>query len=335
MNSKLPTLEDFKSKAKVLKEIKQIDKISTAQHELSKLYGYKNFNTIRPLLKENNSAFNKLPKSMTYYTATDGSIVNAQGLYRTADGYRTSADKTDDKIPKDEIERALIFIDHILIKRKTVNWRGSGSYGLKHHAERYLRHYKIYKNERDIGYVSNAALIIALDLRGFKLAVHEREYDFSLNISTNYTTEEYLVDDTLRNGQQNRCFYNAMINQKYIPFKDEILLNSNIPIENKNMLSRNHKIFLNELFDGLNEDMNYYSFSLIDKKKTKEFFQPLIDEGIVTKLSIHKSYGYSPKIFSYTGYILCNINLKLKKNRDFLFTIIDEPNLIEIISTIE
>lgn len=48
----LPTLNEFKSKAKELKNCGKFNKLGHAQDGLAKEFGYKDFNSIRPYLKE-------------------------------------------------------------------------------------------------------------------------------------------------------------------------------------------------------------------------------------------------------------------------------------------
>ncbi len=196
---KLPSMEDFKKQAKVLKISNKFQKLGHAQNALAQKFGFKDFNAIKTKLVERDLLFNKLPNKIKTYKLSTGAIVNSQGLYKTKDGYSTSAESNNAYTPKKEVEKALHFIDNVMEKRKTINLRGSTSYGLKHHAEAYIKHYNLFLE--DSYYISNAAFIIALDIRNFEIKELCDEYGrYSLNIQTNYKSFKGNFYDKLRHG---------------------------------------------------------------------------------------------------------------------------------------
>jgi len=198
-NTILPSMEDFKVQAKKLKLTGNFEKLGHAQNELAKQYGFKDFNSIKVQLREEEPIFSKLPNKIRTYKLSTGAIVNSQGLYKTKEGYSTSAKGNNDYTPKIEIEKSLYFIDNVMQKRKTINIQGSTSYGLKHFTEEYIRHYNLFNNGD--GYVSNAAFIIALDIRGYKIKeLVDDGGRVSLNIKTNYKSFRGNFYDKLRYG---------------------------------------------------------------------------------------------------------------------------------------
>jgi len=181
--SKLPSLENFKQEAINLKNTQKFSSLGHAQNALAKSYGFCDYNAIKPQLIEINYILNRLPKKIKIYTLLNGSLVNNSGLYKTKDGYKTDAYHSEKSyINKIEIEKALLFIDDILEKRKTINHKGGTSYSLKHYAEAYFKHYDIFDNY----YISNGAFIVALDIRNYTIYEELEGYIYNLNVYTNY-----------------------------------------------------------------------------------------------------------------------------------------------------
>lgn len=329
----LPTLEDFKQKVAGLKQLRNIEKSTHALHELAVLYGYKNYNSIKPYLVEKNAKFNKLPKDIKHYTTANGQIIDSRGLYKTSCGYLTHSDKDNSTIPKHEIKKALCFIDHLLVKRKTINKKASSSYGLKHHAEEYLRHYGLFKDDISGAYVSNAAMIVALDLRGFDISYNE--YNPGPNISTNYSTRKEISRNTIHSNRHNEEFYKARIRESFLPLKEDITLRSDINVTNTQALTKEHIKFLNLLISEKGKFIKVYKFLYFDKKRAKGFFQPLVNEGIISKLALTRSSDYSSNTYSNIGYFYSVYDLKFKDTINSLFVHTDNVDLIEYITTLE
>lgn len=196
----IPFMEDFKKEAKALKEQEQFNSLGHAQNALANQYGFKDYNAIKPHLIETNHKFNKLPKKIKEYKLSNGGLVINSGLWKTKDGYSTVGfHSTDSYISKIEIKKALLFIDSILQKRKTINRRGGTSYRLKHTAEAYIRHYNLFDNY----YISNGAFIVALDIRGYTIKELYYDYEYSLNIHTNYKKMPADFYQQLENGKYN------------------------------------------------------------------------------------------------------------------------------------
>lgn len=179
----IPLMEDFKKEAKVLKNKQKFDSLGQAQNLLANQYGYKDYNAIKPILVEKNHIFNKLPKKIKEYNLSNSGLVINSGLWKTKKGYSTCGfHSSNSYILKVEIKKALLFIDKILEKRQTINRQGGTSYGLKHQAEAYIRHYNLF----DDYYISNGAFIVALDIRGYLITELYSNHEYSLNIQTNY-----------------------------------------------------------------------------------------------------------------------------------------------------
>lgn len=269
-NKMLPSMEEFKLRAKELKEAQNIKSLGNAQNSLASEYGYKDYNSIKPYLVEKDYLFNKLPNKITTYKLNNGGIVNAQGLYKSKDGFRTSADVSKSHTPKEEIKRALYFIDHVLEKRKTINTKGSSSYGLKHYAEKYLNHFNIYD---DYSYISNAAMIIALDIRGFDIKELWHEGKCSLNIETNYKSFKGNFTDLLRAGK----FDYTRVDENELQIISSDYLERNGYKNIKNISSRYFNKLSNsavrEFFDKFSLHIYHLIKATLDLKNSKYYFE--------------------------------------------------------------
>jgi hypothetical protein len=193
---KLPSMEEFKVESKKLRISQNFEKLGHAQNSLAQKYGFKNYNSIKPMLIEKDALFNRLSNKINTYKLSTGAIVNIQGLYKTKNDYATDATISKYSIPRFEIEKALYFIDNVLEKRKTVN-PDYDSYVLKDYAEKYIKHYKLFGREY---YISNGAFIIALDIRGYIIKEIDDHKYYSLNIKTNYKSFRENFDNKLKNG---------------------------------------------------------------------------------------------------------------------------------------
>ena len=184
---KLPYLETFKEEAKQIKITSNFPSLGHAQNFLAQQYGFKDYNSIKVKLVSKNHKFDALPNKINQYQLSYGGIVTKYGLWKTKDGYTISNHYSKDSfLIKKEIKKALFFIDSVLEKRKTINHKGSSSYGLKHYAEEYIKHYNLYNKDY---YISNGAFIVALDIQGYTIKeIIEPGYIGSnnLNILTNY-----------------------------------------------------------------------------------------------------------------------------------------------------
>jgi hypothetical protein len=269
-NKILPSMEEFKLKSKKLKETKNIKSLGHAQNNLALEYGYKDYNSIKPYLVEKDYLFNKLPSKITTYKLSNGGMVNAQGLYKSKDGFRTVADVSKNHTPKDEVKRALYFIDHVLEKRKTINTKGSSSYGLKHHAEKYLNHFNIYD---DYSYISNAAMIIALDIRGYDIKELWHEGICSLNIETNYKSFKGNFTDLLRAGK----FDYTRVDENELQIISSDYLERNGYKNIKNISSRYFNKLSNSAVHEFFENFSLHIYHLIkatlDLKNSKYYFE--------------------------------------------------------------
>ncbi|RXJ99508.1 hypothetical protein CRU98_05635 [Arcobacter sp. CECT 8986] len=270
INKILPSMEEFKLQAKKLKETQKIKSLGHAQNNLAIKYGYKDYNAIKPHLVEKDHLFNKLPTKINTYKLRNGGIVNAQGLYKSKDGFRTVADVSKNHTPKEEIKRALYFIDHVLEKRKTINTKGSSSYGLKHHAEKYLNHFNIYD---DYSYISNAAMIIALDIRGFDIKELWHEGICSLNIETNYKSFKGNFTDLLREGK----FDYTRVDENELQIISSDYLERNGYKNIKNISSRYFNKLSNyavrKFFDKFSLHIYHLMKATLDLKNSKYYFE--------------------------------------------------------------
>lgn len=270
IKKKLPYMEEFKLRAKKLKQSQNIKSLGQAQNNLALEYGYKDYNSIKPYLIEKDHLFNKLDSKITTYKLRNGGIVNAQGLYKSKNGLRTTADISKNHTPKEEVKRALYFIDNVLEKRKTINTNGSSSYGLKHDAEQYLNHFKIFN---DYSYISNTAMIIALDIRGFDIKELWYEGECSLNIKTNYKSFRGNFNDLLKAGKFDYTRVNEnnlqIISSNYLEkqgYKDIRY----IPTNYFNKLSN---FTINKFFENFSLHIYHLVKSTRNLKNSKHFFE--------------------------------------------------------------
>jgi hypothetical protein len=273
---KLPSLEDFKTEAKQLKIAENIDKLGQAQNLLAKKYGFMDYNAIKPKLSSKDLSVSTLSKKITTYKISTGAIVNSQGLYKTKDGYVTYATVSKNYIHKFEIEKALYFIDNILEQRKTINYNSS-SYGLKHYAEDFINHYKLFNRD---SYISNGAFIIALDIRGYTIKEsNQKGWNYSQNIYTNFKSFKGVFDQKLNNGD----FDYIMEHKPYFTNKEELEKNNFFDAEN--IQSYYFSILENKTFAEYLSIFIYHMAKAMSFEKQNKFFIRIKKEELEEEFS--------------------------------------------------
>lgn len=281
---KLPSMEEFKIESKQLKISKGFDKLGHAQNSLAQKYGFKDYNAIKPKLVQSEPIFNKLPNKITTHKLSTGAIVNSQGLYKTKYGFTTNATISKSYIFKEEVEKALYFIDSVLEKRKSVNIQGLSSYGLKEYAENYIKHYRLF--DRDY-YISNGAFIVALDIRGYSIKESDGGEYFNKNIKTNYKNFKYNFNTMLSKGEFD---YTLKPNNTLPIFNNIIQLEDNNFKNSKNIPSHHFDILENRntaeaFFEYLSVFIYHMVKAMNSQNEAKFYF-------LVTKEELEKKFSY-------------------------------------------
>lgn len=124
---------------------------------------------------------NITPTHNRYKTLSNGLVVNTSGLFIDSKGFRNDGSESTNDFKREEVVKALLFINTVLEKRKTINKTVGTSYSLKNRAEELLTHY--FPNIDY--YISNGAFIAALDEAGYQIREINKDGFIGINIYTN------------------------------------------------------------------------------------------------------------------------------------------------------